>query len=172
SRGRHTRFSRDWSADVCSSDLRGQLAQQRLVDVLLEIARPDRLSILGEAAIGMPLKNHVTLEIVGDYHRAQQHGRTIDLLGHLDRTVVQAIHGNRLTDAARQRGAGQQQNSWKTQHLGHYLHNILAELIRPPASVVPFNQAADILSPFALDGEAPASGRVKSSSSLPVLPSE
>src|SRR5690606_40516923 len=32
SRRRHTRFSRDWSSDVCSSDLRGELrgaAEQR-----------------------------------------------------------------------------------------------------------------------------------------------
>src|SRR5690606_40797566 len=33
SRRRHTRFSRDWSSDVCSSDLQGLLAPQSVTDV-------------------------------------------------------------------------------------------------------------------------------------------
>src|SRR5690606_39770951 len=35
SRRRHTRFSRDWSSDVCSSDLDGPLAAVTLLDELL-----------------------------------------------------------------------------------------------------------------------------------------
>src|SRR5690606_39484645 len=46
SRGRHTRFSRDWSSDVCSSDLEaaglalmpGQLADQRWRDYVAVVA--------------------------------------------------------------------------------------------------------------------------------------
>src|SRR5690606_40480336 len=39
SRRRHTRFSRDWSSDVCSSDLGGDVLEQRLeVDLLLVAA--------------------------------------------------------------------------------------------------------------------------------------
>src|SRR6266511_2081449 len=38
SRRRHTRFSRDWSSDVCSSDLeRGELGGQRADDTLLRV---------------------------------------------------------------------------------------------------------------------------------------
>src|SRR5690606_40664183 len=37
-RRRHTRFSRDWSSDVCSSDLR---SQPELMDRLAEVLRDD-----------------------------------------------------------------------------------------------------------------------------------
>src|SRR5690606_2666507 len=44
SRGRHTRFSRDWSSDVCSSDLGvfQEVIGQRLARILRQPARPLR----------------------------------------------------------------------------------------------------------------------------------
>src|SRR5690606_379578 len=36
SRRRHTRFSRDWSSDVCSSDLPHQRIKERLTDLLFD----------------------------------------------------------------------------------------------------------------------------------------
>src|SRR5690606_39380026 len=42
SRGRHTRFSRDWSADVCSSDL--ALTYQLLERLLVQLAMPSTLN--------------------------------------------------------------------------------------------------------------------------------
>src|SRR5690606_40814838 len=38
SRRRHTRFSRDWSSDVCSSDLDTGVLVRRVADVLLPAA--------------------------------------------------------------------------------------------------------------------------------------
>src|SRR5690606_40953232 len=40
SRRRHTRFSRDWSSDVCSSDLRDLLAQAKEEDLYLSTISP------------------------------------------------------------------------------------------------------------------------------------
>src|SRR5690606_27825931 len=33
---RHTRFSRDWSSDVCSSDLKGEVILNKLIQVYLQ----------------------------------------------------------------------------------------------------------------------------------------
>src|SRR5690606_40079198 len=45
SRGRHTRFSRDWSSDVCSSDLTAEeLASDALLDLAASLAAHDAQS--------------------------------------------------------------------------------------------------------------------------------
>src|SRR6266511_4855790 len=68
SRRRHTRFSRDWSSDVCSSDLldslsgagrgeRGEFAQRCDVGALVQDEqqrRIERLSSFRAAVVGMP----------------------------------------------------------------------------------------------------------------------
>src|SRR5690606_40206514 len=41
SRGRHTRFSRDWSSDVCSSDLLTALATEAALAALTEAGHAD-----------------------------------------------------------------------------------------------------------------------------------
>src|SRR5690606_39952142 len=40
SRRRHTRFSRDWSSDVCSSDLRGGVWRTYVTEPSTETGRP------------------------------------------------------------------------------------------------------------------------------------
>src|SRR5690606_39632466 len=44
SRRRHTRFSRDWSSDVCSSDLNARLESLHVL-----VANPNRIRAHGEA---------------------------------------------------------------------------------------------------------------------------
>src|SRR5690606_39410882 len=50
SRRRHTRFSRDWSSDVCSSDLRQDLPDELAQE--LGLAR-DAIVILGDVTLGL-----------------------------------------------------------------------------------------------------------------------
>src|SRR5690606_41127860 len=45
SRRRHTRFSRDWSSDVCSSDLRWLLSPEGETN-LRALPRPERVTLL------------------------------------------------------------------------------------------------------------------------------
>src|SRR5690606_41060790 len=49
-RRRHTRFSRDWSSDVCSSDLRMAGPEDPGLDQLIELANP-RLSRIQPRAL-------------------------------------------------------------------------------------------------------------------------
>src|SRR5690606_40789876 len=46
SRGRHTRFSRDWSSDVCSSDLKILLRSQYLKHVVWHFRKPSKLTLI------------------------------------------------------------------------------------------------------------------------------
>src|SRR2546422_11010669 len=48
SRRRHTRCSRDWSSDVCSSDLKGEAVEAQLVVAAARIAEGRALAALGE----------------------------------------------------------------------------------------------------------------------------
>src|SRR3712207_7011605 len=56
SRRRHTRYWRDWSSDVCSSDLSGEREQEDLDEgqTLLEVAG-ERLGLLAGGADGEPV---------------------------------------------------------------------------------------------------------------------
>src|SRR5690606_40566219 len=49
-RRRHTRFSRDWSSDVCSSDLRTQLDEYSLRSHELSAAATDAGAFTGQIA--------------------------------------------------------------------------------------------------------------------------
>src|SRR5207302_3408364 len=51
SRRRHTRFSRDWSSDVCSSDLAAAIRDAALAAVMNSYASVDGLPCAGSAAI-------------------------------------------------------------------------------------------------------------------------
>src|SRR5690606_39644251 len=62
---RHTRFSRDWSSDVCSSDL--QAAAARAVQLRLEAAEPNVI-------MGNPLP------VAGDVEREARHTNTAPVL--------------------------------------------------------------------------------------------
>src|SRR2546422_2762193 len=61
SRRRHTRCSRDWSSDVCSSDL-GQYTIEYFVDDL--IALLDHLKIPRAVAVGLSMGGYVVLRAV------------------------------------------------------------------------------------------------------------
>ncbi|MNJ62532.1 hypothetical protein D3C77_583760 [compost metagenome] len=79
------------------------------------------LRIGRQAAVRQALQHGITLQIIGEGHRSQQHRRTIDPLRHSGRSILQAVHGQRLLQhAARQAGAEYQQDSRKTQQLVHY----------------------------------------------------
>src|SRR5690606_40699798 len=63
SRRRHTRFSRDWSSDVCSSDLSSS-STRRGTDVTLEGgpragARPDDAALRVRAVVDVPVDDLV-----------------------------------------------------------------------------------------------------------------
>src|SRR3712207_9332490 len=74
SRRRHTRYWRDWSSDVCSSDLLGdrgdvvgdvaQVAAQVLVDAVLVEAGSDRVEDAGERLGGALELQHLLRELV------------------------------------------------------------------------------------------------------------
>src|SRR5690606_42057788 len=58
SRRRHTRFSRDWSSDVCSSDLMAIKEMEKLSQLALEkweVSRLLMLHVVGEKEIGEPV---------------------------------------------------------------------------------------------------------------------
>src|SRR5690606_40946004 len=60
SRRRHTRFSRDWSSDVCSSDLSGLPLSFDLIlnrSLGLALSRPARCMIRS-AVVASPLNDH------------------------------------------------------------------------------------------------------------------
>src|SRR3712207_7705020 len=60
SRRRHTRYWRDWSSDVCSSDLAGIEALQALVEVAFEHAvRARQQHVAGGAAAGGVVEHDV-----------------------------------------------------------------------------------------------------------------
>src|SRR2546429_9335351 len=82
SRRRHTRCSRDWSSDVCSSDLRGE----GLFHVLLRGTSDPANLLFGE------LRNiaafHVLLHVFGEKKRGHQEG-SIFLESGIGRIILQ-----------------------------------------------------------------------------------
>src|SRR5207249_5360237 len=75
SRRRHTRSKRDWSSDVCSSDL---FNIHDLVEVNVEAVREHHHLALAESALDLGLE-HMALALIGQ----QDH----DHVGHLGRLV-------------------------------------------------------------------------------------
>src|SRR5690606_40168618 len=57
--GRHTRFSRDWSSDVCSSDLALFSLFQQILLRPLPVAEPDRLVNLSDPGPKLDPKNGI-----------------------------------------------------------------------------------------------------------------
>src|SRR5207302_5092309 len=75
SRRRHTRFSRDWSSDVCSSDL------NKLVSLFNIIRRPERPPVIQTLGGGQQLDREDAFDIRDDlakfYGRRHAHGNVI-----------------------------------------------------------------------------------------------
>src|SRR5690606_40365217 len=81
---RHTRFSRDWSSDVCSSDLDVRLAEHALLDALLDDGpeQPLDLVALGDVfgkvlipqAAVLAQEDGGTLRVLGDEPGVSLHG--------------------------------------------------------------------------------------------------
>src|SRR5207302_6422442 len=65
SRGRHTSFSRDWSSDVCSSDLSIPAAMTALAagDTSVEIPSRDRRDEIGRMAQALAVFRDTEIEI-------------------------------------------------------------------------------------------------------------
>src|SRR5690606_39389433 len=72
SRRRHTRFSRDWSSDVCSSDLVEHEAEDGLIQTLIDAARA---RVEGEVGLSLtstssaPLRLAVMMLVMRAYER-------------------------------------------------------------------------------------------------------
>src|SRR5690606_40246239 len=103
SRRRHTRFSRDWSSDVCSSDLTDLLHRVRPVhEVEVSVRPPDAVlvTLLGEAVL---LRHHVTVAREGerqDRRLADEHRSEERRVGKGRRGWWAADHANTRQDAA------------------------------------------------------------------------
>src|SRR6266511_5076519 len=89
SRRRHTRFSRDWSSDVCSSDLRGEHRQAQEQPLLLwreQVEGPvddpaEGVVARVAAAVGRPEQLEPRIQPVGevvDGQRADPRGGQLD----------------------------------------------------------------------------------------------
>src|SRR3712207_9283674 len=84
SRRRHTRYWRDWSSDVCSSDLRGNKQKIGLIQAMFH--RPPLL-ILDEPTGGLdPLVQEEFLEIIDE---VKAEGRTVFFSSHVLSEVEQ-----------------------------------------------------------------------------------
>src|SRR5690606_40621294 len=84
SRRRHTRFSRDWSSDVCSSDLRPEVLQ--VFEALTDDPRVQNALAFIEGDHAPRVEE--TLELVqipaspfNEHHRAQAFARRLESLG-------------------------------------------------------------------------------------------
>src|SRR6266511_5074771 len=86
SRGRHTSFSRDWSSDVCSSDLRRQLLELDVEPIA--------------DAVGARLDEDVTATKVVALDSGQRNRDALTRLGDVDRAIVDlhAAHAHVASD--------------------------------------------------------------------------
>src|SRR5690606_40901583 len=87
---RHTRFSRDWSSDVCSSDLEPSTA----LDVVARGHLLERLRALARGGVTLVLVTHHVEEIVPEIGRVvlMQGGRVLG-----DGTPADMLTGERLS---------------------------------------------------------------------------
>src|SRR5690606_32251935 len=60
SRSRHTRFSRDWSSDVCSSDLKGTVDEARIPNLHINLTNP-RMEELRTSVAGVEPRDKITV---------------------------------------------------------------------------------------------------------------
>src|SRR5690606_39588975 len=100
-RRRHTRFSRDWSSDVCSSDLAREAALDVAEQLGFEQALRQRAAVDGDERLGLPLGECVDVAgedllagaaLAGDEHR-RVGGR--DGLGEADDLEERAVLADR-----------------------------------------------------------------------------
>src|SRR5690606_41047922 len=82
SRRRHTRFSRDWSSDVCSSDLRlrpDELEGASLItaSALLDMLTADELERLVRSCVTAACPALITLSVIGGVHLARSEERRV-----------------------------------------------------------------------------------------------
>src|SRR3712207_2416814 len=84
SRRRHTRYWRDWSSDVCSSDLTGRLTSEMVIKTVL-MRIPVLVSRSGFTAWGVELARQAGLTLIG---RAR--GKRFVALSGLERIVCDA----------------------------------------------------------------------------------
>src|SRR5690606_16152257 len=68
SRRRHTRFSRDWSSDVCSSDLRDEIQDVNQVSAFV---RPHDVELTRDGAAGLPAVRVEHIQPVGSVIRIE-----------------------------------------------------------------------------------------------------
>src|SRR5204862_2804544 len=99
SRRRHTRSLRDWSSDVCSSDLRRQphrgLGEQQMLAIGRALMSRPRLILLDEPSMG--LAPVMVLRLFDLIRRVREEGYTI--------LVVERSEERRVGRAGRVRGA-------------------------------------------------------------------
>src|SRR5690606_40710050 len=90
SRRRHTRFSRDWSSDVCSSDLPRQLLERRRRGLRVDGELPQDHAlelVVGRLVIAVEAGLAQRGVVVDDHHLAQSRseerrvGKSVDLGG-------------------------------------------------------------------------------------------
>src|SRR5690606_40506134 len=98
SRRRHTRFSRDWSSDVCSSDLSGTLNEE----VLISRKLADRLQLkLGDRFNSFFLKDGDPSQIPNN--------RRFDIVGIYDSEIGRASCRERV-EISGGRGSGREED--------------------------------------------------------------
>src|SRR5690606_1299700 len=107
---RHTRFSRDWSSDVCSSDLRilvlGQQVVKRLVAVRAQILGNRLVPFLAIGEYGIDIEYHAAeveqavAHNVADAKARFAMARSLDPAARLGGIELCAVHGPRYSRSA------------------------------------------------------------------------
>src|SRR5690606_40737557 len=99
SRRRHTRFSRDWSSDVCSSDL-GVQAGEVQIDLPAVVARKDE--VVGNKRAGMEARVAASPNITPYWAEARFTGpHTVEAAG--ERSEERRVGQERRSRGSRQR---------------------------------------------------------------------
>src|SRR3712207_9389759 len=76
SRRRHTRYWRDWSSDVCSSDLLRTVRAQEL-----RLERHGELLVQAHAPGRLAVQHHAAVAVLPEIGRASCRGKSVDLGG-------------------------------------------------------------------------------------------
>src|SRR5690606_39728793 len=89
---RHTRFSRDWSSDVCSSDLEMRARKRRLVEMLRSYraaatALPDAVVVVDRNTQRMQWFNEAATSLLGLRHPGDMDAPLVERLRSEERRV-------------------------------------------------------------------------------------